>query len=198
MLHNLKGASEGGYQCCLLRKKQHTDGACCHARIRYRIFELHEKTLLAYGILQEMKAIWKGHSSEIIQCYRDVEALEREIEVCRHFVVLQHSFTRNTAPQIKRAMVLKNRYYLWKWPNISSPINPIHRPGQSIILIRIFHTSFSLQYSKRTSSLVLLHFNIHISVVISYFHMGLIFLHGRDLVQTEINKALTCLPHFTT
>ena len=98
MLRNLKGVSEGGYQCCLLRKKQHTDGACCHARIRYRIFELHEKTLLAYGILQEMEAIWQGHSSEIILCYRDVDAPEREIEVCRHFVVLQDSFTRNNGP----------------------------------------------------------------------------------------------------
>lgn len=64
-------------------------------RIRYRIYELHEKTLLAHGILQEVKAVWRGHSSEIILCYRDVDALEREIE-------------------IKRAMVLKNRYYLWK------------------------------------------------------------------------------------
>ena len=61
-----------------------------------------------------MKAIWQGHSSEIILFYRDVDALEREIEVRRHFVVLQDSFTRNNGPQIKREMVLKNRYYLWK------------------------------------------------------------------------------------
>lgn len=83
-------------------------------RIRYRISELHEKTLLAHGIFQEMKAVWRGHSSEIIVCIQDVDALEWEIEVCRQFVVLQDSFERNNGPKIKRAMVLKNRYYLWK------------------------------------------------------------------------------------
>ena len=34
--------------------------------------------------------------------------------------------------------------------------------------------------------------------IASTTYMDLIFLHGRELVQTEINKALTCLPHFTT
>ena len=106
--------ADANYVAQLERKKQYIDDACFHARIRYRIFELHEKTLLAYGILQEMKAIWHGHSSEIILCYRDADALEREIEACRYFVVFQDSFTKNTAPQIKRVMVLKNRYYLWK------------------------------------------------------------------------------------
>ncbi|KIJ94083.1 hypothetical protein K443DRAFT_684032 [Laccaria amethystina LaAM-08-1] len=64
-------------------------------RIRYRVSELHEKMLLAYGILQEMMAVWRGHSFEIFVCIRDVEALEWEIE-------------------IKRATELKNRYYLWQ------------------------------------------------------------------------------------
>jgi hypothetical protein len=70
--------------------------------------------LLAYGILQEMMAVWRGHSFEIFVCIRDVEALEWEIEVCRHFIVLQDSFTRSNGLQIKRATELKNRYYLWQ------------------------------------------------------------------------------------
>ena len=47
------------------------------------IFELYEKTLMASGgILQEIKAIWEGLSLEINECIRDVDALERDFEVC--------------------------------------------------------------------------------------------------------------------
>ena len=47
------------------------------------IFELYEKTLMASGgILQEIKAIWQGLSLEINECIRDVDALERDLEVC--------------------------------------------------------------------------------------------------------------------
>jgi hypothetical protein len=70
ILRNLRGASEGGYQCCLLCDKQYTDGTYFHARIQYRVSELHEKALLAYGIFQEMKAVWRGHSFDIIVCIR--------------------------------------------------------------------------------------------------------------------------------
>jgi len=43
------------------------------------------RRFLVYGILQEMKAVWRGHSFalEIIFSIRDVDALEWEIEVCR-------------------------------------------------------------------------------------------------------------------
>ena len=34
------------------------------------------------GIFQEIKAVWKGLSLEIIQCIRDVDSLERDLEVC--------------------------------------------------------------------------------------------------------------------
>ncbi|KIK07902.1 hypothetical protein K443DRAFT_673133 [Laccaria amethystina LaAM-08-1] len=65
-------------------------------RLRYRTFELHERTLLtSEGILQEIKAVWKGHSLEIKACIRDVKALERDLE-------------------INRAKILKNRYYSWR------------------------------------------------------------------------------------
>ena len=51
-------------------------------RIRYRIFELQEKTLLTSGgIPQEIKAVCKGHSLNIMECHWDVDALERDIEV---------------------------------------------------------------------------------------------------------------------
>ncbi|EDR05714.1 uncharacterized protein LACBIDRAFT_329633 [Laccaria bicolor S238N-H82] len=64
-------------------------------RLRYRTFELHERTLLASeGILQEIKAVWKGHSFEINVCIRDVKYLERDVE-------------------INRAKILKNRYHSW-------------------------------------------------------------------------------------
>ena len=51
-------------------------------RIRYRTFELQEKTLLmSRGILQEIQAFWEGHSHDINECIWDVEALERDLEV---------------------------------------------------------------------------------------------------------------------
>ena len=52
-------------------------------RIRYRIFELYERTLMTSGgFFQEIKAIWGGLSLEISECIRDVDALERDLEVC--------------------------------------------------------------------------------------------------------------------
>jgi hypothetical protein len=52
-------------------------------RIRYKIFELYERTLMASGeIFQEIEAVWKGLSLEIDECIRDVDALERDLEVC--------------------------------------------------------------------------------------------------------------------
>jgi len=41
--------------------------------------------LTSEGILQEIKAVWKGHSLEINACIRDVKALERDLEVCMPF-----------------------------------------------------------------------------------------------------------------
>jgi len=52
-------------------------------RIRYMIFELYEKTLMTSGgFFQEIKAVWEGLSLEISECIRDVDALERDLEVC--------------------------------------------------------------------------------------------------------------------
>jgi hypothetical protein len=34
------------------------------------------------GIFQEIEGIWKGLSLEITQCIRDVDSLERDLEVC--------------------------------------------------------------------------------------------------------------------
>ena len=31
--------------------------------------------------MQEIKAFWEGHSRDINECIRDVEALERDLEV---------------------------------------------------------------------------------------------------------------------
>ena len=64
-----------------------------HDRLRYKTFELHERTLLTSGgILQEIKAVWKGHSFEINACIQDVKALERDLEVSPsemlHFSIL--------------------------------------------------------------------------------------------------------------
>ena len=51
-------------------------------RIRYMIFELYERTLMTSGgILQEIKAVWEGLSFEINECIRDIDALERDLEV---------------------------------------------------------------------------------------------------------------------
>ncbi|KIK00694.1 hypothetical protein K443DRAFT_7459 [Laccaria amethystina LaAM-08-1] len=64
-------------------------------RICYRTSELYEITLLmSGGILPEMKAVWQGHSLNIIKCLRDVDNLEVDLE-------------------INRATVLKNRYHFW-------------------------------------------------------------------------------------
>ena len=52
------------------------------SRIRYRVFELQERTLLTSGVLQELQAVWRGQSFEIYECLQDVKALERELEVC--------------------------------------------------------------------------------------------------------------------
>lgn len=52
------------------------------SRIRYSVFELHERTLLTSGILQEIQAVWQGQSFEIYQCLWDMKALERQLEVC--------------------------------------------------------------------------------------------------------------------
>jgi hypothetical protein len=52
-------------------------------RICYRTSELYEITLLmSGGILPEMKAVWQGHSLNIIKCLRDVDNLEVDLEVC--------------------------------------------------------------------------------------------------------------------
>ena len=63
------------------RNKVVTQPFCC--RIRYRTFELYETTLLTSGgILQELKAVWQGHSLNIITCLWDVDNLEVDLEVC--------------------------------------------------------------------------------------------------------------------
>ena len=52
-------------------------------RIRYTIFELDERTLMTSGgIFQEIKAVWEGLSLEINDCICNVDALERNLEVC--------------------------------------------------------------------------------------------------------------------
>ena len=83
-----------------------------HHRLRYRTFELHERTLLtSEGILQEIKAVWKGHSLEIKACIRDVKVLERELEVCPSKMLFL-PILKNV--QINRAKILKNRYHSWR------------------------------------------------------------------------------------
>ncbi|KIK04978.1 hypothetical protein K443DRAFT_4167 [Laccaria amethystina LaAM-08-1] len=65
-------------------------------KIRYMICELYERTLMTSGgIFQEIKAVSEGLSLEINSCTRDVDALERDLE-------------------INRAKILKNQYHLWK------------------------------------------------------------------------------------
>ena len=52
-------------------------------RIRYRTSDLYEMTLLTSGgILQEAKAVWQGHSLNIIKSLRDVDNLKVDLEVC--------------------------------------------------------------------------------------------------------------------
>jgi hypothetical protein len=47
------------------------------------ICELYERTLMTSGgIFQEIKAVSEGLSLEINSCTRDVDALERDLEVC--------------------------------------------------------------------------------------------------------------------
>ena len=47
------------------------------------IFELYERTLMTSGgIFQEIKAVWEGLSLKINECIWDVDALERDLEVC--------------------------------------------------------------------------------------------------------------------
>jgi len=56
---------------------------CPQYRIRYTIFELYERMLMTSGgIFQEVKAVWEGLSLKINQCIRDVDDLERDLEVC--------------------------------------------------------------------------------------------------------------------
>ena len=58
-------------------------------RIRYVIFELHDRTLMTSGgFFQEIKAVWEGLSLEINQCIRDVDALERDFDVCSSELLL--------------------------------------------------------------------------------------------------------------
>ncbi|KIJ96406.1 hypothetical protein K443DRAFT_107338 [Laccaria amethystina LaAM-08-1] len=64
-------------------------------RLRYNVFALQERTLLASGLLQEIQAVRRGQSFEIYKCLEDVKALEKELE-------------------IHRATVMKNRYYWWR------------------------------------------------------------------------------------
>jgi hypothetical protein len=46
-------------------------------------FELYERTLMTSGgIFQEIKAFWEGLSLEINECLRDVDALEKDLDVC--------------------------------------------------------------------------------------------------------------------
>ncbi|KIK04974.1 hypothetical protein K443DRAFT_675448 [Laccaria amethystina LaAM-08-1] len=60
--------------------------------IRCVILDLSVRTLMTSGaILKEIKAVWEGLSSEINSCIRDVDALERDLE-------------------INRAKILKNQY----------------------------------------------------------------------------------------
>ncbi|EDR05607.1 uncharacterized protein LACBIDRAFT_329648 [Laccaria bicolor S238N-H82] len=71
-------------------------------RIRYMTFELYERTLVASGgILQEIKAICRGLSLEINECIRDVDRLERNLE-------------------INRAKILKSQYNSWKQDTLPS------------------------------------------------------------------------------
>ena len=52
-------------------------------RIRYNTSELCETTLLTSGgILQEVRAVWQGHSLNIIKSLRDVDNLKVDLEVC--------------------------------------------------------------------------------------------------------------------
>ena len=52
-------------------------------RIRYMIFELHGRTLMTSGgIFQEVKAVCEGLSLKINECIRDVDSIERDLEVC--------------------------------------------------------------------------------------------------------------------
>jgi len=47
------------------------------------IYELYERTLITSGgIFQEIKVVWEGLSLEINECIRDVDVLERDLEVC--------------------------------------------------------------------------------------------------------------------
>jgi len=46
------------------------------------IYELYERTLITSArIPQEIKAVWEGLALEINECIRDVDALERDLEV---------------------------------------------------------------------------------------------------------------------
>ena len=63
-----------------MKNKVVTQSFC---RIRYNTCELYETTLLSSGgILQEVKAVWQGHSLNIIKSLRDVDNLKVDLEVC--------------------------------------------------------------------------------------------------------------------
>ena len=52
-------------------------------RTRYIIFKLYQRTVMTSGgFFQEIKAVLEGLSLEINQRIRDVDALERDLEVC--------------------------------------------------------------------------------------------------------------------
>ena len=82
-------------------------------RIRYMTFELYERTLMTSGgTFQEIKAVWQGLSLEINECIRDVDALERDFEVCSSELLPSPVWHY---AQINRAKILKNHYHLWRW-----------------------------------------------------------------------------------
>jgi hypothetical protein len=65
-----------------LRSQNLVDHAAFSLRLRYNVFALQERTLLASGFLQEIQAVRRGQSFEIYKCLEDVKALEKELEVC--------------------------------------------------------------------------------------------------------------------
>ena len=58
-------------------------------RIRYNTSELYETTLLTSGgISKEVKAVWQGHSLNIIKSLWDVDNLKVDLEVCSFKIFL--------------------------------------------------------------------------------------------------------------
>jgi len=65
---------------------------------------------MSEGILQEIKAVWKGHSFKINVCIQEVKALERDPEVCPSEMLLLPTFK---SVQINCTKILKRWYYSW-------------------------------------------------------------------------------------